>query len=66
MLGGNIGGSPGRAFIGISRGSKSNSVDNDFLKYPLVSRKTFDLKPESFSAVLISCTVTTSCTPLIS
>ena len=47
-------------------GSKSKSVDSDFLKYPLVSKKTFDLKPESFSAVLISCTVTTSCTPLIS
>ena len=66
MPGGNIGGSPGLAFIGISRGSKSKSVDSDFLKYPLVSKKTFDLKPESFSAVLISCTVTTSCTPLIS
>ena len=63
---GNVGGSPGLAFIGISRGSKSKSVDSDCLKYPLVSKKTFDLKSESFFAVLISCTVTTSCTPLIS
>ncbi len=63
---GNIGGSPGRAFIGISRGSKSKSVDSDCLKYPLVSKKTCDLKPESFSAILISSKVTTSCTPLIS
>ena len=66
MPGGNIGGSPGLALIGISRGSKSNSVDSDCLKYPLVSKKTFDLNPESCSAVLISCSVTTSCTPLIS
>ena len=66
MLGGNLGGSPGLALRGTSRGSKSKSVDSDFLKYPLVSKKTFDLKPESFSAVLISCSVTTSCTPLIS
>ena len=63
---GKLGGSPGLALIGISRGSKSKSVDSDFLKYPLVSKKTFDLKPESFSAVLISSDVTTSCTPLIS
>ena len=63
---GKLGGSPGRALIGISRGSKSKSVDSDRLKYPLVSKKTFDLIPESFLAVLISCTVTTSCTPLIS
>ena len=51
---GNFGGLPGSAFIGISRGSKSKSVDSDCLKYPLVSRKTFALKPDSFSAVLIS------------
>ena len=65
MPGGNIGGSPGLAFIGISRGSNSKSVDNDCLKYPLVSKKTFDLKPDNFSAVLISSKVTTQCTPLI-
>jgi len=63
---GNIGGSPGRAFIGISKGLILKIVDSDFLKYPRVSRKTFDLKLESCSAVLISSTVTTSCTPLIS
>ena len=63
---GNLGGSPGRAFKGISMGSKSKSEDSDCLKYPLVSKKTFDLKPASFFAVLISSTVTTSCTPLIS
>ena len=63
---GKLGGSPGEALIGISRGPKSKRVESDCLKYPLVSKKTFDLKPESFSAVLISCTVTTSCTPLIS
>ena len=63
---GKLGGSPGCALIGISRGSKLKSVDSDCLKYPLVSKKTFDLNPESFSAVLISCTVTSSCTPLIS
>ena len=66
MPDGKLGGSPGRALIGISRGSKLKSVASDCLKYPLVSKKTFDLKPESFSAVLISSTVTTSCTPLIS
>ena len=66
MPGGNTGGLPGQAFIGISKGSKSNSVDSDCLKYPLDSKKTFDLKPASFSAVLISCIVTTSCSPLIS
>ena len=63
---GNIGGLPGLASIGISKGSKSKSVESDCLKYPLVSKKTFDLKSESFSEVLISSTVTTSCTPLIS
>ena len=62
----NLGGSPGWAFIGISRGSKSKRVDSDFLKYPLVSKKIFDLKLDSFFAVLISSIVTTSCTPLIS
>ena len=63
---GKLGGSPGWALIGISSGSKSKSVESDFLKYPRVSKNTFDLKPESFSAALISSTVTTSCTPLIS
>ena len=63
---GKLGGFPGSAIIGTFRGSKSKSVDSDCLKYPLVSKKTFDLKPESFPAVLISCSVTTSCTPLIS
>ena len=66
MPDGKLGGSPGWALIWISRGSKSKSVESDFLKYPRVSRKTFDLKLESWSAVLISSTVTTSCTPLIS
>ena len=66
MLRGNIGGKPGLAVIGISKGSILNIVDSDFLKYPLVSKKTFDLTPESFSAALISSAVTTSCTPLIS
>ena len=66
MPGGNIGGSPGLAFIGISRGSNSKSVDNDCLKYPLVSKKIFDLEFDRFFAVSISFTVATSCTPLIS
>ena len=61
----NTGGSPGWAFIGISKGSKSKSVDSDFLKYPLVSKKTFDLIPASCFAILIFSAVTTSCTPLI-
>ena len=63
---GKLGGSPEWALIGISRGFKSKSVDSDFLKYPLVSKKIFDLKLDSFFAVLISSIVTTSCTPLIS
>ena len=63
---GNFGGFPGRAFKGISMGSKSKSVESDCLKYALVSKKTFDLKPDSFFAFLISSSVTTSCTPLIS
>ena len=63
---GKVGGSPGLALIGISRGSKSKRVDSDCLKYPLVSKKTFDLKLVSFFEVLISSNVTTSCTPLIS
>ena len=66
MPGGNLGGSPGSALIGTSRGFKLKSVDSDFLKYPLVSKKIFDLKLDSFFAVLISSIVTTSCTPLIS
>ena len=64
--GGNLGGSPGFAFTGISKGSKLKSVDNECLKYALVSKKIFDLKFGSSFAVLISSTVATSCTPLIS
>ena len=63
---GKLGGSPGRALIGISRGSKSKSVESDCRKYALVSKKIFDLEIVRFFAVLISSTVATSCTPLIS
>ena len=63
---GKLGGSPGLALIGISRGSKSKSVASDCRKYALVSKKIFDLELDKFFAVLISSAVATSCTPLIS
>ena len=66
MPGGNLRSSPEWEFIGIFRKSKSKIVDRDYLNEALVSKKTFDIKNDSFFAALISFTVTTSCTPLIS
>ena len=63
---GKLGGFPGSALIGISKGSKSKSVESDCRKYALVSKKIFDLELDRVFEVLISSTVATSCTPLIS
>ena len=63
---GNSGGSPGFAFIGISKGSKSKSVANDCLRYDLVSKNFFALNSESLFAVSISFNVATPCIPFIS